>query len=405
MTKNLKALSKQLFGARYERIGKSLWTGFFLFFALYTAEIRLAVAPFILFFTSAVLTAGVMWQALNASHNAEMLQGFFLLPFESRELTMPFVLAFGGYTLITKTVPVWAIFFAVSEWSVLQIMVALLCGITACFGTAAAYVLLKQKKQWIVALWGVSILGVIFGIRATEAVLLVMIVSLGVAIWFLLFVNPYTFYCPSRSNAIIRRTGKNGSVYVYLLRYLLTNKNYLINTLGLMAVACFLPLLFGQFKELNVMPLGFAILCLNTPICILLSCDPDLEQAVRVLPGQASRFCIRYCLFIFAVHVAVSSIYLCSWQINNGNVTGQDFLAAVLFALQSAILSVLLEWLHPIREWKIEGDLWHHPRKYIVPLLMMLVAAVVGTWPPLIWIWLGVLVLECIGLLFIARRI
>lgn len=403
--KNLKAFSKQLFGARYERIGKSLWTGFFLFVALYTTEIRLAVAPFILFLTSAVFTAGVMWQALNASHNAEMLQGFFLLPFESRELIIPFVFAFGGYTLITKTVLVWAIFFAVSEWSVLQIMVALLCGITACFATAAAYVLLKQKKYWIVALWGVSIFGVIFGIRATEAVLLVMIVSLGAAIWFLLFVNPYAFYCPSRSNAAIRRTSKNGSVYIYLLRYLLTNKNYLINTLGLMAVACFLPLLFGQFKELNVMTLGLAILCLNTPICILLSCDPDLEQAVRALPGQASRFCIRYCLFIFAVHIAVSSIYLCSWQINNGNVTEWEVLVAVLFALQSAILSVLLEWLYPIRNWKIESDLWHHPRKYIVPLLMMLVAAFVGTWPPLIWIWLGVLTVGCIGLLLVTRRI
>lgn len=405
MTRNLKALSKQLFGARYERIGKSLWSGFFLFFALYTAEIRLAVAPFILFLTSAVFTAGIMWKALNASHNAEMLQGYFLLPFENRELTIPFVLAFGSYTLITKTVPVWVVFFAVSEWSILQIMVALLCGITACFCTAVSYVLLKQKKHWIVALWSVSILGVIYGIRASEAVLLVMSVSLVAAIWFLLFVDPYTFYCPSRSNVIIRRTGKYGGIYTYLLRYLLTNKNYLINTLGLMVVACFLPLLFGQFKELNVMTLGFAILCLNTPICILLSCDPDLEQAVRVLPGQVSRFCIHYCLFIFAVHIAVSSIYLYSWQINNRNVMGRDFLVAVLFSMQSAILDVLLEWLRPIRGWKVESDLWHHPRKYIVPLLMMLIAAVVGTWPPLIWSWLGVLAMECIGLLFIARRI
>ena len=54
---------------------------------------------------------------------------------------------------------------------------------------------------------------------------------------------------------------------------------------------------------------------LNTPICILLSCDPDLEQAVRVLPGQAGRFCIRYCLFIFSVNMAVSSLYLISWHI------------------------------------------------------------------------------------------
>lgn len=43
-------------------------------------------------------------------------------------------------------------------------------------------------------------------------------------------------------------------------------------------------------RRINVMPLGFAILCLNTPICILLSCDPNLEQAVRVLPGQAPHY-------------------------------------------------------------------------------------------------------------------
>ena len=49
-------------------------------------------------------------------------------------------------------------------------------------------------------------------------------------------------------------------------------------------------------------------------------------------------------------------------------------MAAVLIALQSAILSVLLEWFWPIRNWKIENDLWRHPRKYIVPLIMLLIA-------------------------------
>ena len=112
------------------------------------------------------------------------------------------------------------------------------------------------------------------------------------------------------------------------------------------------------------MPLGFAILCQNTPICILLSCDPDLERAVRTLPGQVARFCSRYCLFIFTVHIIVNSTCLCSWQIQYGNVTGWDFFIALLFAMQSAILSVFLEWQYPIRGWKIESDLWHHPRKY-----------------------------------------
>ena len=92
------------------------------------------------------------------------------------------------------------------------------------------------------------------------------------------------------------------------------------------------------------MPLGFAVLCLNTPICILLSCDPGLEQAVRTLPGQAK------------------------------------IITALIIALQSAVLSVLLEWFCPLRNWKIENDLWHHPRKYIVPLIMFLIAGLIGMW-------------------------
>ena len=63
-------------------------------------------------------------------------------------------------------------------------------------------------------------------------------------------------------------------------------------------------------------------------------------------------------------------------------------LYAVLVALQSAILSVLLEWFHPVRNWKIESDLWHHPRKYVVPLIMLLIAGGIGTWPVGIWVLL-----------------
>ena len=153
------------------------------------------------------------------------------------------------------------------------------------------------------------------------------------------------------------------------------------------------------------MPLGFAILCLNTPICILLSCDPGLEQAVRVLPGQAGRFCTRYSFFIFSVNMAVNSVYLMSWRIQHGGVGGMDIMAAVLIALQSAILSVLLEWFRPIRNWKIETDLWHHPRKYVVPLIMLLIAGFIGTWSVSIWVLLCIVIAEVLSLLFITRRI
>ena len=76
----------------------------------------------------------------------------------------------------------------------------------------------------------------------------------------------------------------------------------------------------------------------------------------------------------------------------------------LLFAIQSAILSVILEWKHPIRGWKTESDLWHHPRKYLVPLAMLLMAAFVGTYPPVLGIWSAVLLIECGILLYTTRR-
>ena len=375
----LKALSKQVFGARYERIAKSLIACMILFFAARTAEIEVEIATSILFLTATFFPLSIMWQTLNSSGNADSMTGLFMLPFENGKMTFSLVLIYASYTLITKTFLVLALFFAVYRWSILQIAVSLLCACNGCFTAAAWYTTARKRKLLpFVILWCGAILLSIFLIQETAIFFLIMFVSLFASLYSLLKTNAYVFYCPASAKPLIRHTKGIGNVFLYLLRYLLTNSNYLLNTAGLCVIAGVFPFILGQFKELNVMSLGFAILCLNTPICILLSCDPDLEQAVRVLPGQARLFCAHYCLFIFSVNMIVSSVYLISWQIQYSDINSIKILTALLFALQSAILSVLLEWLRPIRNWKVENDLRHHPRKYIVPFIMMLLAGLIG---------------------------
>ena len=402
----LKALLKQLFGAKYERIVKSLIACLIVFLAARTAGINMEIAPSILFLTATAFSAGAMWQVLHSSGNADRMAGLFILPFTNREMIFSFVLAFIVYTLITITFPVLALFFAVHEWSVLQIAVALLCACNGCFMAAAWYTMIKKRKLMpFMALWCVGMLLAIFFVQKATIFALVVLASLFLSLLRLLTADAYVFYRPASSKLLIRHTKGAESVLLYLLRYLVTNKNYLMNTAGLCVVGGILPMILGQCEGLNVMPLGFAILCLNTPICILLSCDPGLEQAVRVLPGQAGRFCIRYSFFIFSVNMAVSSVYLAVWQIQHGGVGGMDIMAAVLIALQSAFLSVLLEWFHPIRNWKIESDLWHHSRKYAVPIIMLLVAGIISVWPVVIWVLLCIATAEVLSLPFITRRV
>ena len=410
----LKALSKQLFGAKYERVTKSLAACLILFLAVHAAEISMEIAPSVLFLTAAALSAGIMWQALHSSGNADSMAGLLMLPFTNREMTFSFVLAFTGYTLLTKTLPVLALFFAVHDWSVPQMAVSLLCACNGCFAAAAWYSMMckaphldgeqphRQMKQlFCAALWCMGILPAVFFVHKIMVFTLIVLASLFLSILKLLAADAYVFYRPASAKPLVRRSKGTGSILLYLLRYLITNKNYLMNTAGLCAVGVILPMLLGQFEGVNVMPLGFAILCLNTPICILLSCDSGLEQAVRILPGQAGRFCTGYGCFIFTVNMAVSSLYLMSWQIRHGGVGGMEIMAAVLIALQSAVLSVLLEWFHPIRNWKIENDLWHHPRKYVVPFIMLLIAGSIGMWPVSIWVFLCIVAVEIPVLLFI----
>lgn len=403
--KSFKLFSKQLFGVRHERITKSLLACAIVFFALYAAETRVAVSPIPLYLTATFFSFGVMWRSLGSARNAEAMMGLLMLPFDNRELVVSYLLAFSGYALITKTLLVLTFFFAVGTWSLAQVLMALLCACNACALAAAWRTLVAKKNIILVLLWGCGMALSFFFVEQLPVFFGFIFVSFMLAAAYLLSVDAYVFYRPVSAKKLMSRAKGKGNVWLYLLRYLTSNRSYLGNTLVLWGIACFLPVLLGQLDGMDAMPLGFAVLCLNTPICILLSCNPDLEQAIRALPGQAIRFGSRYCLFIFAVNMTANSIYLLSWQLQNGGVGYLKFLTAVLFALQSAILSVLLEWLRPIRNWKIENDLWHHPRKYLVPLLMMSVTVFVGAWPLFVWVWLGVMVAECFGLLLVARRI
>lgn len=401
----LKAFSKQLLGARYERVVKSLLSCAILYGSFSAAKIKVAIAPSILFLTAAFFTVGVMWQALHSSQNTENMMGMFMLPYGNRKFTFAYIAAFSGYTLITKSLLILIIFFAVQDFSMFELLTALLFACNACLCTAAWYSIMKQKREVLAFLWMTGLVLAVICIHRLLVLVCIVLISLGAAVLSLSFTDAYVFYQHTSAKGVFRHYGKNASVLVYILRYLLTNTTYLINTAGLCLMACLLPMLLGQVTGLTIKPLGFAILCLNTPICTLLSGSIDLEQAIRVLPRQALRFGSRYCLFLFCINIGVSSIYLCSWQLQHGNAVISDLLLAVLFALQSAIFSVLLEWLHPIRNWKIESDIWHSPRKYMVPLLMLLLAVFICTWPLLMWIWLCVLGMGCLILSLILKRL
>lgn len=396
-----KAFAKKLFGARYERLPRTLLIDLIVFWGLYIAGFRVQIAPFIRILMVCALTAGVMWQALSSKDNVVEIRHMLMLPLDRREVVFSYVVLLGTYAIVTKTGLLLAVLLAVSAWAPVEILSLVLGTVCAVLVAAAVYVL---RRYWYAGgVWAVILIAGIFFFGERSWLLLLLSVNGMCAVLVLWRATGYDLYRweSGESRAVKGRKRDlevfkipKASLWRYLFRYLGCYKNHLANTAVMWGVAVVLPHFLGEMAGLSVAYIGFAVLTLNTPICILLSCDRDLERAVRFLPGQERAFGIPYCLFIFACNMTADVIFLCSWQIQNGGVTIWMIAGAVFFALQSAVLSVLLEWTHPIRDWKIESDLWHHPRKYIVPVVMLLLAGAVAAWPVLLPVLLVLLAAE-----------
>ena len=397
-----KAFAKKLFGARYERLSRTLLIDVIIFWGLYIAGFQVQVAASVRILMISAFTAGVMWQALSSGDNAVELKHMLMLPHQPQEFVFSYVAVLGAYTVLTKTGLLLAVLLAVSAWKPIEMIGMVISMLHAVLMAAAVYFL---RKYWYAGgIWAAAIVSAILFLGSGLLLDLLLFVNGFVAILILRKAEVYAFYQGESEKIHAIRQRKKASLWRYFFRYLSCHRNYLVNTAVMWCVAIVMPYFLREMAGLSVVPMGFAILSLNTPICILLSCDRDLEQAVRFLPGQKRRFCIPYCLFIFSCNMAADVIFLLSWQMQNGGIAVPLIARAVFFALQSAVLSVLLEWLYPIRDWKIESDLWHHPRKYAVPVVMLLLAGGVSAWPVLLYVLLALLAVEIAILLFICRR-
>ena len=392
-----KAFARKLFGADYKRLARTLFIDIIIFQGLYITGFQVQTAPSVRNLMISAFTAGVMWQALSSKDNADEMRHMLMLPIRRLEFVFSYVAVLGAYTVLTKTGLLFAVLLAVSACKPVEIPGMIVCMIHAVLMAAAVW---SPGKYWYVKdIWAAATAIVILLSGNSPWLMPLLAVNGILAVLLLWQTDGYDFYQLEGNKSHVVKHQKTASLWRYFFRYLGSHKNYLLNMSVMWCAALALPYFLGKTAGMSFIPAGFAILSLNTPICILLSCDHDLEQAVRFLPGQKKAFCIPYCLFIFLCNMAANVIFLCSWQVQNGGVTALLFAGAVFFALQSAVLSVLLEWFYPIRDWKIESDLWHHPRKYMVPVVMLLLAGAVSVRPVLLPALLVLLAVEILVLI------
>lgn len=385
----IESFARKCFGARGQGVVRSLVIAAIVYGALRASDWQLQVAPAVLGLMAGGFSGGVMVRALMAKDNGRELRHLLMLPLDARALARGYVGVMAAYTLLTKTLPLLALLLALTQWSggmFALVLAAALNGVLL-----AALWIGWRRRGWALVGWVVAVVALVMceGERALPA----LVLSAGAALFFTAQLEAEVFLQQSAAGLGKRRSAERFLMLRYFLRYLFSHRNYLVNTVALWGVAAVLPFFLAPFAEdLQVAPLGFALLSLNTPLGILLSCDPALECAVRTLPAGLRMFCLPYGALLAVVFLLTEGVFLVSWQLQVGGVNGWMLAAAVAFALQSALATVWLEGRHPLRDWRMESDLWHHPRKYVVPAVMLVLAVAVGSQPwllALLWMALA----------------
>lgn len=360
---------RKLFGNGFEKILKYIAIAAIVFFGLYMAEIKIQIAPFIKYLMTGTFTAGIMWHSL-ASENSAELSGIAMLPFKKQSFTFSYTGAYGLYTLITKSALLISVICAVSVPTVTEIIGMVICTLNGVFVTSAVFVM--KKCRIIGFIWAIASIGAIF----TEFAIIILSANLVIATVVLLSANPYNFINSFSSVTVLKSAGRH-SVWVYLFRYMTARKNYLINTAAMWVVGIVLPFFINDSVGAAFLPMGFAILSINTPLCVLISADRSLRETINFLPSGARMFCLPYFFFITASNLSVYTFYLVSFGLQTGGFDVKNIIIGIIFAMLGAFGSVLLEMKFPLTTYKTESDLWHHPRKYIVPGLLLLIASAV----------------------------
>ena len=251
MTILFDAFARKLFGARCRKLLQSLLICFMVFAGIGSAEYHLPIAPSVLFLMSAVFTGGVMWQALNASDTAGYIRNMVMMPFDNKSFAAAYIGTLAIHTIVTKTLLLWAVVFAVCKFDAVTIAGAVLSAVCGVGIISCIYAFRKVRVLCIA--WAAGLIACIF-FFAGNSILMAVIFAVNalIAAALLMKADGYLFYdlaCECEAHSFKVRSHKNNLVWVYLMRYIRSHKNYMFNSLITWGFAAVIPWFLGAILQ------------------------------------------------------------------------------------------------------------------------------------------------------------
>lgn len=367
-------LGRKLLGEKGKSAIRSVIVAYAVYLGLSNLDYKVNVSLRVLLFTNLFFSGTIIFQVLSSKDNSSYLKGFFALPFEGN-CNASYAAVIGAYTLLTKTIQVYALILAFSNVKLLQIAIVLVQFVYICLAAMVAFAFLKDRI-YISAL--LLILSVASCFVLPEHAVVIAVYGVASAVMFLILrsLDPYRFLVQEKKIKVAKRSeASNFLVTKYILRYMLSNKSYVISGLFMIAFGCFFAKTLEEIGAQNGCVIAMTMVAMNTPLAIVVSSNRVLKKKLDMMPDSLKGFFAPYAGFLFGYNMLGYCLFLGVMYMLGMEIHLLTLICAVAFALQGAILVAVIEYRWTLVNWKVETDLLHHPRKYIVPLILMVEAS------------------------------
>lgn len=168
-------------------------------------------------------------------------------------------------------------------------------------------------------------------------------------------------------SALVTRFKYGGN---YFFKVLMNEKIYIINTLMLLVLIVFLSAI--QMDNFIVSSMVWAIGAVNTPVLTMLSSDPHLRRQAKMLSTKQQGIWSMYKRFVSIYFLLINGfILMLNIVLKNNDILINTCIFVVLSVIEP-IIAFVLEDKFSLTNWQTKQELWKHPRKYVLPLIVFL---------------------------------
>ena len=375
-----KLLSRKLLGKNFSNIYKTVIIAAVIGFGLSSMDIKIQLAQSVLILTSIMYSGTVVLRTLSSKDNVRTIKGIFAMPYDNKKTLWEYTAVVGIYTIFTKTTLLISLLFALTKFTILYCVLFLLGTIYAVIGGMCAFACLRRTPL-------VSMLFAVVG--ASMAFFLpkgyiaaVVLATADIAAAIILSAQPFeSFYV--KENTFIKPKARKGKpkmiIPKYIVRYFLTNKNFIVSIMIILVFSCFLAKMFDSQNIEFGFGAALAMISTNTPLATIVSSNRSLKKKLDVIPNKTVGFFVPYSIMSFIIYAVSYALFIIAYAILGGTLEFKWIITAVLFSVQCAVFVSILENKYTLTKWNTEPDLWHHPRKYIIPGVLLLESMIVNS--------------------------